>query len=124
VLYERLGVLVVKRYVPTGGDLVRRRYGVRIVDIRGNLNSLTQFERCTRKLEAVHVIAFLGFFAWSLWRAIVRQTTLIDFGFAILVYVILILSPAMLQRYNRVRVHAIIRRLTARQLRSGHGNAG
>jgi len=122
-LYERLGVLFVKRYVPTGGDFVRRRYGVRIVDIRGNLDSLIQFERCTRKLETVHVIAFLSFLSWSLWRAITRQTTLIDFVIAMLVYIVLILSPAMLQRYNRLRVHAIIRRLTAQQLRAGHGTA-
>jgi hypothetical protein len=121
-LYERLGVRFVKRYVPTGGDFVRNRYGIRIVDIRGNLDSLNQFERCTRKLEAIHVIVFLGFLAWSLWRAIIRQTTLINFGVAILVYTMLILSPAMLQRYNRLRVHAVIRRLRARQLRSGHGN--
>jgi hypothetical protein len=113
-LYERLGVLFIKRYVPTGGDFFRRRYGVRIADIRGNLDSLTQFERCTRKLEAIHVVAFLGFSAWSLWRAIIRQTTMIDFGFAILVYIVLIWSPAMLQRYNRVRVNAVIRRLTVR----------
>jgi hypothetical protein len=123
-LYERLGVLLVKRYVPTGGDFVRNRYGIRIVDIRGDLDSLTHFERCTRKLEAIHVTAFLGFLAWSLWRAIIRQTTLIDFGIAILIYTMLILSPAMLQRYNRLRVHAVIRRMTARQLRSGHWNAG
>jgi hypothetical protein len=122
-LYERLGVLFLKRYVPTGGDFVRRRYGVRIVDIRGNLDSLIQFERCTRKLETLHVIAFLSFLSWSLWRAITRQTTLIDFVIAMLVYIVLILSPAMLQRYNRLRVHAIIRRLTAQQLRSGHGTA-
>jgi hypothetical protein len=118
-LNERLGVLFVKRYVPTGGDFVRNRYGIRIVDIRGSLDSLIQFERCTRKLEAVHVLAFLGFLAWSLWRAIIHQTTLVDFGIAILIYIMVILSPAMLQRYNRLRVHAAIRRLTARQLRSG-----
>jgi Glycosyl-4,4'-diaponeurosporenoate acyltransferase len=114
-------VLFVKRYVPTGGDFVRNRYGIRIVDIRSNLDSLIQFGRCTRKLEAVHVLAFLGFLAWSLWRAIIHQTTLVDFGIAILIYIMLILSPAMLQRYNRLRVHAAIRRLTARQLRSGQG---
>jgi hypothetical protein len=114
-LYERLGVLFIKRYVPTGGDFFRRRYGIRIVDIRGNLDSLIQFERYTRKLEAIHVIAFLGFVAWSLWRAIVRQTTILDFCFAIFVYLTLILSPALLQRYNRLRVTAVIRRLTARQ---------
>jgi hypothetical protein len=121
-LYERLGVRFVKHYVPTGGDFVRNRYGIRIVDIRCNLDSLSQFERCTRKLEAVHVIAFLGFLAWSVWRAIIGQTTLADFGITIVIYTMLILSPAMLQRYNRLRVHAVIRRLTARQPHSGHGN--
>lgn len=100
--------------MPTGGDFFRRRYGIRIVDIRGNLESLIQFERCTRKLEAIHEVAFLGFLAWSLWRAITRQTTVFDFGFAILVYILLILSPALLQRYNRLRVHAAIRRMTGR----------
>jgi hypothetical protein len=72
-LYERLGVLFVKRYVPTGGDFFRHRYGIRIVDISDDIDSLIQFERCTRKLEAVHVIAFLGFLAWSLWRAIIAK---------------------------------------------------
>jgi glycosyl-4,4'-diaponeurosporenoate acyltransferase len=113
-LYERLGVLFIKRFVPTGGDFFRRRYGVRIADIRGNLDSLTQFERCTRRLEAIHVVAFLGFSAWSFWRAMIHQTTMIDFGFAILVYIVLIWSPAMLQRYNRLRVNAVIRRLSVR----------
>jgi hypothetical protein len=123
-LYERLGVLFVKRYVPTGGDFFRLRYGIRIVDIRGNLSSLIQFERCTRKLEAIHVTAFIGFLAWSVWRAVMRQTSVVDFGVAILVYVILILSPAMLQRYNRLRVNTVIRRMMGRQLRSRRGNAG
>jgi hypothetical protein len=117
-LYERLGVLFIKRYVPTGGGFFRQRYGVRIVDIRGNLNSLIRFERCTRKLEAIHVTAFLGFLSWSLWRAITHRTSVLDFGIAFLVYVMLILSPAMLQRYNRLRVNAVVRRMMRRQLRS------
>jgi len=117
-LYERLGVRFVKRYVPTGGDFFRQRYGIRIVDIRGDLNSLIQFEKCTRKLEAIHVTAFLGFLTWSLWRAIIRQTSVMDFGIAFLVYVTLILSPAMLQRYNRLRVNAVIRRMMGRQPRT------
>ncbi len=98
-------------------------YDIRIVDIRGDLDSMIQFERCTRKLEAIHVTAFLGFLAWSLWRAIIRHTSVIDFVVAILIYTLLILSPAMLQRYNRLRVNSVIRRLTAWQLRSRHGNS-
>jgi hypothetical protein len=111
--YERLGVLFIKRYIPTGGDFFIRRYGIRIAHIRGNLESLIQFERFTRRLEAIHEIAFLGFVTFSLRRLILRHTTLLDFGFAVIVYVVLILSPAMLQRYNRLRVCAIFRRMRA-----------
>jgi Glycosyl-4,4'-diaponeurosporenoate acyltransferase len=113
--YERLGVLFIKRYVPTGGDFFIRRYGIRIAHIRGSLESLIHFERYTRRLEAIHELAFLGFLAFSLRRAILRQTTLLDFGFAVVVYVALILSPAMLERYNRLRVCPVIRRMRARQ---------
>ena len=35
-LYERLGVLWIKRYVPTGGDNFRKKYGVRVIDIKSN----------------------------------------------------------------------------------------
>lgn len=118
-LYEHLGVLPVKRYAPTGGDYFIRRYGIHIVDVRGTLDSLTHFERYTRRLEAIHEIVFLGFVAWSIWRAAVHQTTLLDLGFAIVVYVILILSPAMLQRYNRLRLYPAIQRLAASRARSG-----
>ncbi len=114
-LYERLGVLLVKKYAPTGGDFVNRRYGVTIADIHGTFDALIKFERMTRRLEAIHVIAFLGFLTWSLWRAITRQTTVLDLGFATIVYLFLILSPAMLQRYNRIRAYAAIHRLAARE---------
>src|SRR6266536_2926221 len=116
LLYERLGVLLIKRYAPTGGDFFIRRYGIRIVDVRGTLDSLIHFERYTRRLEAIHEIVFLGFVGWSLWRAIVHQTTLLDLGFAIVVYILLILSPAMLQRYNRLRLYPVIRHLAAPQV--------
>jgi hypothetical protein len=56
-LDERLGVLIAKRFTPTGGD----------------------------------------------------------FGFASLVYALLILSPAMLQRYKRLRLYRATRHMAARQ---------
>lgn len=109
--YEHLGVLLIKRYAPTGGDYFIRRYGVRIVDVRPNIDSLIHFERYTRILEAIHEIVFLGFVAWSIWRVIVHQTGLLDLALAIVVYVVLILSPALLQRYNRLRLYHAIRRM-------------
>jgi len=123
-LYERLGVLLIKRYVPTGGDFFIRRYGIRIADIRGCLDSLIRFERLTRRLEAIHEVVFLAFLDFSLWRALMHQTTLFDLGFAMVVYIVLILSPAMLQRYNRLRVYPIIRHLGASQTRDKQEDAG
>jgi hypothetical protein len=111
-----LGVLFIKRYVPTGGDFFIRRYGIRIAQIRGNVRSLIQFERYTRRLEAIHEIAFLGFLIFSLRRAILHRTTLLDFGFAVVVYVVLILALALLQRYNRLRVCAAISRMKCDRL--------
>ena len=123
-LYERLGVRLIKRYVPTGGDVVIRRYGIRIVYIRSSLDSLIAFERFTRRLEAIHELVFLAFLGFSLWRALTRQTTLLNLGFAIVVYFTLILSPALLQRYNRLRIYPIIRRLVASQARFKQEKAG
>ncbi len=117
VLYERLGVLLIKRYVPTGGDIVRRRFGVRIAEIHGSLDSLIRFERLTRRLEAIHELAFVGFVGFSLWRARMGQTTLVDLGVALGVYLVLILSPVLLQRYHRLRIYPIVQRLAAAQIR-------
>ncbi len=123
-LYESLGVLLIKKYAPTGGDFFIRRYGIRIVDVRGSLASLIHFETYTRRLESIHELAFLGFSVFSLWRAVVHQTTLLDFGFAMVVYVLLILSPALLQRYNRLRIYPVIRHLAERQMRVKPEQAG
>ncbi len=114
-LCERLGVLWVKRYAPTGGDYFIRRYGIHIVDVRGDLDSLIHFESYTRRLEAIHEVVFLGFMAWSIWRAAVHQTTLFELAYAIVIYAVLILSPAMLQRYNRLRLYPVIRRMATAQ---------
>ncbi len=122
-LYERLGVLLVKQYAPTGGDFVNRRYGITIADIHPTLDSLVRFEKMTRRWEAIHELAFVGFVAYSVRRAIAGKTSWLGFGFALLVYIPLILSPAMLQRYNRLRVCAAIRRLSARQARANRLSA-
>ncbi len=108
-LYERLGIRTLKRYVPTGGDFFIQRYGVRIVKVQADLESMIHFEQLTRIQEAIHIFAFLAFFIFSFLRWIHRKTPFLDFLFAILVYVLLILSPAALQRYNRIRIYRAIR---------------
>src|SRR6266568_4382705 len=114
-LYERLGVLWIKRYVPTGGDYFRKKYGVRVIDIKGTIESLLTFEQRTRVYEAIHLGAFLAFLLFSIWQLVSGRTTGMGFVMACVVYVLLILSPALLERYNRIRVYEAIRRMRKRQ---------
>jgi hypothetical protein len=65
-LYERLGALLIKRYVPTGGDLVMQRLrrhhpGRRWV--ASSLQSLCRYERKICLNESIHLIGFMGFTA-------------------------------------------------------------
>ncbi len=115
-LYERLGVLWIKRYVPTGGDYVRKKYGVRVIDIKSTIESLLKFEERTRVYETIHVGAFLAFLLFSTWQLVSGRTNGIGFVMACVVYVLLILSPALLQRYNRIRVYKAIRRMRKKQV--------
>jgi hypothetical protein len=115
-LYERLGVLWIKRYVPTGGDYFRTKYGVRVIDIKSTIESLLKFEERTRLYEAIHLGAFLAFLLFSIWQLVSGRTNGIGFVIACVVYVLLILSPVLLQRYNRIRVYKAIRRMRKRQV--------
>ena len=114
-LYERLGVLWIKRYVPTGGDYFRRKFGVRVIDIHSTIESLLTFEQRTRVYEAIHVGAFLAFLLFSIWQLVSGRTTGLGFAIACVVYVLLILSPVPLQRYNRLRVYKAIGRMRKRR---------
>ena len=114
-LYERLGVLWIKRYVPTGGDYVRMKYGVRVIDIKSTIESLLTFEKRTRLYEAIHLGAFLAFLLFSIWQLVSGRTTGLGFVLACVVYVMLMLSPVLLQRYNRIRVYEAIRRMRKKQ---------
>jgi hypothetical protein len=115
-LYERVGVLWIKRYVPTGGDYFRKKYGVRVIDIKSNIESLLKFEQRTRFYEAIHLGAFLAFLLFSIWQLVSGRTNGIGFVIACVVYVLLILSPVLLQRYNRIRVYKAIRRMRKKQV--------
>jgi hypothetical protein len=115
-LYERLGVLWIKRYVPTGGDFFRKKYGVRVIDIKSTIESLLTFEQRTRLYEAIHLGVFLAFLLFSIWQLVSGRTNAIGFVMACVVYVLLILSPVLLQRYNRLRVYEAIRRMRKKQV--------
>ena len=120
-LYERLGALVIKRYVPTGGDLVirrvRRHHPKRRL-VTSSLRSLHQLERGTRLSECIHLIGFLGFSLLAASKFASGSLTAVGLVIALALTLIFGLWPAVLQRYNRLRVYrAIDTRLRLTQLR-------
>jgi Glycosyl-4,4'-diaponeurosporenoate acyltransferase len=120
-LYVRLGALILKRYVPTGGDVVmrwlRRRNPERRL-IGTSPESLRRFERWTRIAEAVHLVGFAVFFRLALRRFYVGSLSKAGLAAATVLNLTLGLWPVVLQRYNRLRVcRAIVASSSAARLR-------
>jgi hypothetical protein len=115
-LYELLGARLLKRYVPTGGDLVmrwlrRRHPGASL--LRGaTLESLRSFERWTRVAEGVHIVGFMCFAALAGWRFTHGSLGGAGLGVALVLDLAFGLWPVTLQRYNRLRVIRVIETAT------------
>jgi hypothetical protein len=126
-LYERLGASLIKRYVPTGGDLVMRRLRRRHPERRwvtSSLQSLWQYERRTRLNELIHLIGFIGFTALAASKFASGSLTVPGLTFALALNLIFGLWPVVLQRYNRLRLYRAINRrscLSDRQTTSSRG---
>lgn len=110
-LYERLGALVVKRYVPTGGDLVMRRvrrHHPKRRLVSSSLLSLQQLERGTRVSEFIHLTGFIGFALLAARNFASGSLTTVGLAMALALCLIFGLWPAVLQRYNRLRLYRAI----------------
>jgi hypothetical protein len=110
-LYERLGALLLKRYVPTGGDLVMQRLrrdhpGTRWVT--SNLQSLRRYERRTRLNESIHLMGFIAFAVLAEKKFASGSLTAFGLTVALTLNLILGLWPVVLQRYNRLRLYRAI----------------
>lgn len=129
--YERLGALVLKRYVPTGGDWALRwlrRHRVELRWINGvDVESLRRFESRTRLTETIHLITFVGFSALAVKRFAGGSLSAFGLAVAMVMNLGLGLWPVVLQRYNRLRAYRAIEtalRLRVRdEARSAHAAA-
>jgi glycosyl-4,4'-diaponeurosporenoate acyltransferase len=114
--YVLLGARLLKRYVPTGGDLAMRWLRRRHPDARllraANLESLCRFELWTRVAEAIHLAGFMGFAALAGWRFTHRSLSGTGLGAALVLDLAFGLWPVTLQRYNRLRVIRVIETAT------------
>jgi glycosyl-4,4'-diaponeurosporenoate acyltransferase len=110
-LYEQLGALLIKRYVPTGGDLVmhhlRRDHPGRRWVTR-SCESLRRYERRTRLNESIHLIGFIGFAVLTAEKSVSGSLSLFGFTVAISLNLLFGLWPVVLQRYNRLRLYRAI----------------
>ncbi len=115
-LYERLGALMIKRYVPTGGDLVMRRLRRHHPERRwvtSSLQSLCRYEKRTRLNESIHLVGFITFAGLAVSKFASGSLRTLGLVVALALNLILGLWPVVLQRYNRVRLYrAINRRLS------------
>lgn len=121
-LYAQLGALIIKRYVPTGGDLVmrilrRRHPGSRWV--KSSLHSLRLFERRTRVNESVHLIGFVGGTVWATYKFAMGSLSAPGLSVAFGLACIFGLWPVTLQRYNRIRLYRAISAYNRWHHRSG-----
>ena len=112
-LYQRLGALLIKRYVPTGGDLVMqslRRHHPSRRWVTSSLKSLCRYERKTRLNESIHLIGFVGFSVLAASKFASGSLTAFGLTVALVLNLILGLWPVVLQRYNRLRLYRAINR--------------
>lgn len=110
-LYERLGALLLKRYVPTGGDLVMQRLRRHHPERRwlsSSLQSLCHYERRTRLNESIHLVGFLGFTVLIAIKFASGSLTAFGVTVALSLNLMLGLWPVVLQRYNRLRLYRAI----------------
>jgi hypothetical protein len=110
-LYERLGALLLKRYVPTGGDLVMRRLRRDHPERRwvtSSPESLRKYEKRTRLNESIHLLGFAVFMVLIAKKFVSGSLSAFGLTIALVLNMILGLWPVVLQRYNRLRLYRAI----------------
>jgi len=110
-IYELIGIKIYKKYLPTTGDLVSRKRGIKQIDLTesNRYEELYRYESKTRNYELRHIIGafvFVGIrflFDGSLRLNILDLTILPIMNLYINIY------PIFLQRYNRIRILKILK---------------
>lgn len=96
-VYDLLGIRFYKKYLPTTGDIVRRKR--KIVQIRQGADDKTEelykYERKTRNYEWRHLIGIVGFIVISL--LIDRKFSVFDWIFVFVLNMYVNVYPIFLQ---------------------------
>jgi glycosyl-4,4'-diaponeurosporenoate acyltransferase len=103
-IYEFIGINLYKKYLPTTGDIVRKRRNIVQIELNksGRINELYRYERQTRNYELRHIIGTIGFIAMIF--IIDKRLNSFDLFFLSTLNLYINIYPIFLQRYNRIRI--------------------
>ena len=103
-LYERLGVRIYKKYVPSSGDWVTRARKIKRLKVAqlGRRKALESHEKQTRKWEWRHLVSGIGLQAWALFAGFRFGPE--QFWICTTINLAVNIYPILVQRFNRARI--------------------
>lgn len=107
-IYEWIGIKTYKRYLPTTGDIIRKRRKITQIKISraDKINELYNYERKTRNYEWRHLMGMIIFIL--LTCMLNRKLTAFDWVFLPILNLYINVYPIFLQRYNRIRIIRVL----------------
>ena len=104
--YESIGVRIFKKFLPTMGDYLIRITGYHCVEGKRDIKLM---ELISRLYELTHLVIFV-----IITISIISSIIALDLQNALMLFLLNIvvnLYPIMTQRYNRIRLYRIIRKM-------------
>ncbi len=107
-IYEWVGIKTYKKYLPTIGDIIRKRRNITQIKISNSdkLEELYNYEKKTRNYEWRHIIGVIIFILLIIMFD--KKLTIFDWIFLSLLNLFINIYPIFLQRYNRIRIISVL----------------
>jgi len=111
-IYVEIGARIYKKWVPTSGEVITRLRGInrlKIVDTGNRRQALENYEKLTRKWEWRHLISALLLQSWAIVAGFYFGIE--HFYTSSVINLFVNLYPISVQRYNRVRINLVLRKM-------------
>ncbi|GET33718.1 hypothetical protein PbJCM13498_25810 [Prolixibacter bellariivorans] len=111
-IYDLIGIKIYKKYLPTTGDIVRRKRKIKQINLEDSnrYEELYRYERKTRNYEWRHIIGAFLFIAFRFLFDSNLRLTVMDVTFLPAMNLYINIYPIFLQRYNRIRILNILKK--------------
>lgn len=110
-IYEKLGVRVYKKYLPTSGDLISRARGIKRLKTNdlGRRVALENHRTQTCMWESRHLISAILLQSWAIIGGL--KFGVEQFWISSVINVFVNVYPIMVQRFNRVRINLCLEKM-------------